>query len=203
MRAIDEDLLNRVAQYIAECQIGRGASPGQREIAARFKINSKRAHYYVHRLADRGTIGLNGDGTIAVPRRLDPSGARNVPLIGAVKCGEPTMATEEFEGMFKLPTEFTGTGDFFMLTAEGDSMEGAGIIEGDYLVIREQPTADIGDIVVALKESERSGDAEATLKRYMLKNGKPVLHPENERYEDIDAEEYRIVGRLAGFYRKM
>ena len=204
MKELDKGLLERMAKYITEYQRENGQSPGQRDIAVRCMTNSKRTFKYVHALANSGRIELSGDGTIVMPRSMDSSDYELVPLVGEVRCGAPSLAIEGFKGMFKVPREFIGTGDFFMLMAEGDSMEGAGIEEGDYLIIREQPTADPGDIVVALKESEfGSEDADATLKRFIYKNGKPILHPENEKYGDIDAAEYRIVGKLAGFYRKI
>lgn len=206
MRSKDENLLQRIAEYIQNVQVEEGRSPGQREITAKLKLNGRKTNSYVHELKRQGRIELNRDGTIRVPSNLDTSSANQWPLIGAVKCGSPTIAMEEFEGMFRLPQEFTGTGDFFLLKAEGDSMIDAGIIEGDYLVIRRQEDANQRDIVVACKESEYGiEESDATLKRYMMKNGRYVLQAENEKanYEDLDAEAYRIIGRLVGFYRRL
>jgi len=204
MRQLNKGLLNDITEYIMKRQAEHGCSPGQRDIAAKFNINSKRTHTYVHALESRGIIKLDDSGRIAVPRNLDSSDANNVPLVGAVKCGEPSLAIEEFDGMFRLPREFTGTGDFFMIRAKGDSMTGANIFEGDYLVIREQPAVESGDIVLAVRErGYGTADAEATLKRYIWKNGGYVLHPENENYNDIDADKFHIVGKLVSFIRKV
>jgi len=129
-----------------------------------------------------------------------------VPKIGAVRCGQPTLAVEDYDGVFRLPREFTGTGEFFMLEAKGDSMIGANIFEGDYLVIRRQETADSGDIVVACRVSDCSSDEEATLKRYLYNKGKPILRAENEdrnKYPDMDATEFRIIGKLKCIIRNM
>lgn len=202
MRVYDEGLLNSIAEYIKDIQATEGRSPSQREITAKFNLISSRTFRYVHVLANRGTIELNDDNTIAMPYNLDPSDVNHIPLVGAVRCGAPTLAIEEFEGLYKLPRELTGTGEFFMLRAKGDSMDGAGIYEGDYLIIRKQSTAESGDVVVACRESEYSSDEDATLKRYLIINGQPVLHAENEAYEDIDATNCRIIGKLAGQYRK-
>lgn len=203
IQRLDEKLLQRMSGYIVDYQKVRGSSPGQREIAAKLMINSKRTFKYVHILADRGLIELDDDGTIVMPRNLDSSNTEFVPVIGAVKCGKPSLAVEDYDGMFRLPRAFTGTGEFFMLTAEGDSMKGANIFEGDYLVIRRQETADGGDIVVACKASDVNADEEATLKRYIVRNGKPLLHPENEKYEDMDARDFRIIGKLKCVIRKI
>lgn len=203
MRLLDENLLNEIGEYIKKYQVGKGESPSQRKIADKLKIDHRKTYRYVHALADRGIIDLESDGTITVPYKFDPSKQNIVPLIGAVRCGTPTLAIEEYDGIFKLPQEFTGTGTFYMLRAKGDSMVDAGIYENDYLIIREQKSANIGDIVVAYKICEKGGDdAAATLKRYKKKNDKYILHPENEDYEDIDANGYHIIGKLVSFIRR-
>ena len=200
---IDESLLLRIAEYIKRYQEDNGDSPTQREIADRFKTNQKRINKYVHTIADRGGLVFDGGGAILMPDKLDKE-YQFVPKIGAVRCGKPSLAIEDYEEAFRLPRELTGAGEFFMLTAEGDSMEGANIFEGDYLVIRRQETADSGDIVVAVRESEYGcEESDATLKRFMYKNGRPVLHPENENYGDLDAREFRIIGKLKCIIRDM
>jgi repressor LexA len=203
MQQLDEGLLSRIAEYIASYQKRNGRSPGQRDIAAECKINSKRTYKYVHILANRDIIELNDDGTIAIAYNLVPSDIKTVPLIDAVKCGQTTLAIEDYEGMFQLPKDFTGEGDFFMLIAKGDSMINAGIFAGDYLVIRKQKTADNGDIVVACKIGAYDSGEEAALKRYVIKNGKPILRHENEGYEEIDAKKCRIIGKLKSIIRKI
>jgi len=153
-------------------------------------------------LAKKGIIEMNNDSTIAMPCGIDPDNVHHIPLLGAVRCGCPALAIEDFDGLYKFPQELTGSGEFFMLRAKGDSMYGAGIYEGDYLIIRKQSTADSGDIVVACVESPYNSDEDATLKRYLIKDGKPLLHAENAAYKDIDASNCRILGKLAGQYRK-
>jgi repressor LexA len=203
MQQLDEGLLSRIAEYIVSYQKRNGRSPGQRDIAAECKINSKRTYKYVHILANREIIELNGDGTIAIAYNLVPSDMKTVPLIDAVKCGQTTLAIEDYDGMFQLPKDFTGEGDFFMLIAKGDGMINAGILAGDYLVIRKQKTADNGDIVVACGENEYDSGEDATLNRYVIRNGKLILHHENETYEDIDANKCRIIGKLKSVIRKI
>jgi repressor LexA len=203
MQQLDEDLLSRIAEYIVSYQKRNGRSPGQRDIAAECKINSKRTYKYVHILTNRGLIELNGNGTIAIAYNLVPSDMKAVPLIDAGKCGQSTLAIEDYERMFQLPKDFTGEGDFFILIAEGDSMIKAGILAGDYLVIRKQKTAESGDIVMACKIGVYDSGEEAALKRYLIRNGKPILSHENEAYEEIDAKKYRIIGKLKSVIRKI
>lgn len=201
---IDEGLLYDIAKYIKNYQEDNGESPTQREIADRFGTNAKRAHKYIHALANRGLVEFEDDGSIAVPGKLDKE-YRFVPKIGTVRCGVPTLAIEDYDEAFRLPREFTGDGEFFMLEAEGDSMIDANVFEGDLLVIRRQETANEGDIVVAIR-GEFSDEADATLKRFKYKNGKPILHAENEdsdEYPDMDARKFRIIGKLKCIIRDM
>lgn len=202
MKKLNENLLNDILEYVTRYQVQEGTSPTFREIVENFRLPSKSmAHKYVHVLESTGKLELDGDGSIAMPLNLDSSYTATVALVGEVRCGQPTAAIEDFEAMYKFPKDLTGDGDFFMLTAKGDSMIGAGIYEGDYLIIREQSTAEIGDIVVALSEDD-SGESDATLKRFIRYDGKFYLHAENEKYDDIDFKGYKIIGKLVGSYRK-
>ena len=206
MRQIDESLMYQVMGYISQFQAERGYSPGQNEIVKRFGITAPRAYRFVHALAGKGMIELEGDNTIAMPEHLLRCKKRHAPIIGEVRCGVPTTAIEGYEGVMEIPEEFTGDGNCFILRAKGDSMIDAGIVEGDYLIIREQNYAYSGDIVVAI-QGEFSDEADATLKRYkVLNDGSRILHPENresEEYKDMDADDFRIVGKLISFIRKM
>jgi len=193
-----------VAEYIKNYQAKHGESPSRQEIADRFNMAVSKAHRYVLALQGRGMLELDDDGSIIVYRRYKPSRQKLAPIVSRIACGEPTTAIEDYQGMLKLPIEFTGNGNVFVLIAKGDSMIDAGIEEGDYLVIREQPTADSGDIVAACKVSDFSSDEEATLKRYKWTSDGYVLHAENDsgKYEDMDASEYRIIGKLVSVIRK-
>ena len=113
-----------------------------------------------------------------------------VPIVGKIACGLPTLAEENIEDYVSLPKQIIGNGHFFILKAQGNSMIGAGINEGDYVVIRQQQTADNGDIVVALIDNE------ATLKR-LYKDCKEMqyrLHPENPESQDIYTDNCLIQG---------
>jgi len=202
---LDEALLFRILDYIRNYQAEKGYSPTRRDIVDYCDINLKRANKYVHALAGRGYIELDDDGSIVTPSGLNNADFQFVPKIGAVRCGQPTLAVEDYDGVFRLPRKFTGSGEFFMLEAKGDSMINANIFEGDYLVIRKQETADYGDIVVACRISNYSSDEDGTLKRYLYNNGHPILHAENDsgEYKDMDASEFRIIGKLKCIIRDM
>jgi len=203
MRAIDESLMYQVLEYVGWYQAEKGYSPSRRNIEKRFDITLPRVQRLLYALQGRGMLEIDDDGEILIPGHLMRYAKRHAPIIGEVRCGEPTTAIEDYEGIMEIPEEFTGDGKHFILRAKGDSMIGAGIEDGDYLVIREQNYADSGDIVVALR-GEFSDDADATLKRYKVYNdGRRILHPENDDYEDIDADGFRIVGKLVSFIRKI
>jgi len=203
---LDEGLLLQIAEYVKTYQAEKGRSPSQAEIAYRCGINTKRAFKYVQALVARKIIELTDSGRIKIPLDLDPEDYLPVPKLGTVKCGQPSFAVEDYDGVFRLPRAFVGSGEFFMLEAKGDSMVDANIFEGDFLVIRKQPDANFGDIVVACRESEHSSDEDATLKRLVQVRGKPVLRAENEdsdEYPDMDAREFRIIGKLKCVIRDM
>ncbi len=129
----------------------------------------------------------------AIPETLPlerPRGA--VPLVGTVAAGQPILAVENVEGY--LPWD--GGEDWFALRVKGESMKNAGILEGDKVIVRPQPTAENGEIVVALL-----GD-EATVKRFSRKNGHIWLLPENEAFEPIDGDEAVILGLVRGVVRE-
>ena len=115
---------------------------------------------------------------------------RSVAIVGAVPCGPLTECEESIEGYIRLPESLIGQGKFYLLKANGDSMIDAGIDDGDLVLIRQQETADVGDIVVALVENEN------TLKRleYNERRGRYYLHPENETMEDIYVENLSVQG---------
>ncbi|MBS3943473.1 MAG: transcriptional repressor LexA [Dethiobacter sp.] len=119
------------------------------------------------------------------------------PLVGAITAGRPILAEENLEGYFPLPAEVAPGGNCFVLKVQGDSMIGAGIQNGDYVVIRRQKTAHNGEIVAALL-----GD-EATVKRFFLEGDYIRLQPENEAYQPIKTREAVILGKVVAIYRRL
>lgn len=122
-----------------------------------------------------------------------------MPMVGAVRAGEPIVADEHIESVYPLPAEFIGNdSNCFILVVRGDSMINAGIQEGDYLIVAEQETARNGDIVVALV-----GNDDATVKRFFREADHIRLQPENDNYEPIISRDVKIRGRVIGLYRHL
>jgi repressor LexA len=123
-----------------------------------------------------------------------------VPLIGDVAAGTNVLAHENVEELVPMPEHFTGEGELFMLRVRGDSMIDAGILDGDHVVVRRQPEANKGDIVVA----GIPGD-EATVKRWGRKGGKVVLTPANVRLSpmELDPSDATIFGRVVTVLRRL
>lgn len=188
MRSKDENLLKAVERFVCEFTDRRGYSPSLQEIADSAGISKTTAHRYVAKLRADGVVGYSGY------RSLVPAGVRGgsvmVPLLGRVACGLPRYAEENIEEYVRMPEALIGSGEFFLLRAVGDSMVGAGINEGDLVLVKRQNTAEKGQIVVALVGEE------ATLKRFYPEAGKKHvrLHPENPAMEDIVVPNCEIQG---------
>lgn len=120
-----------------------------------------------------------------------------LPLVGRVAAGTPILAEENIEEEVPVPVSFFGDANSFLLTVHGESMIGAGIFDGDVLIVRKQETADNGDIVVAL-----IGD-EATVKTYYLEKDCIRLQPQNEAMEPILTRDAKVVGVVTGLFRRM
>jgi repressor LexA len=124
-------------------------------------------------------------------------GVRELPVLGSVAAGVPMLAEENIEGTIPLPTEVVREDSTFVLRVKGDSMIDAGIFDGDFVVVRQQPTADNGDIVVALLEDE------ATVKRFFREADRIRLQPENESMEPIYVRDVSIMGKVVAVFRRM
>lgn len=117
--------------------------------------------------------------------------AVNIPVLGHIAAGVPTFASEHIEDTFPLPVDLVGEGDrVFMLRVQGDSMIDAGIHDGDLVAVRQQPTAQNGEIVAAMIEDE------ATVKRFYKEPGRVRLQPENPNFEPILTDQAQILGKV-------
>ena len=123
--------------------------------------------------------------------------ASYVPVVGRIAAGGPILAEEQVEDVFPLPRQLVGDGQLFLLEVRGDSMVDAAICNGDYVVIRQQPTAENGEIVAAMI------DGEATVKTFQKKNGEIWLLPHNAAYEPIDGTHATILGKVTAVLRRM
>ena len=123
--------------------------------------------------------------------------ARYVPMVGRIAAGGPILAEERVEDVFPLPKSLVGDGTLFLLEVQGDSMIDAAICSGDYVVIRQQPVAENGEIVAAML------DGEATIKTFQRKDGKVWLLPHNEDYSPIDGTHATILGKVTAVLRRV
>ena len=140
--------------------------------------------------AGTSTPQADGDLSTALDTAL-------VPLVGRIAAGGPILADQMVEEMVPLPRQLVGHGDLFMLRVAGDSMVDAAICDGDWVVVRRQPTAENGDVVAALL------DDEATVKTFRQRNGHTWLLPQNTRYEPILGDEATIMGKVVSVMRSL
>lgn len=199
MQVMNEETIAKVLACIQERQMTTGRSPSYREIMKLCGLPSiGQVQRCIRVLKERGELESETDGKISLDFRFSGESV-SVPLIGVIACGQPIFAVENYEGVYRLPEELLGSGSHFMLRAKGDSMTGAGINNGDLLIIRSQSVADYGQIIAACI------DDEATIKTYLPGNeGKVVLRAENPRHKDIEvtAKELNILGVLVGSFHK-
>ena len=182
-----QEILDFVTRFIAENKY----APSVREICQAVGLQSTATvHYHLGALRDEGLIQMDSmkKRTIALPEAMQPG---RIPVVGVVTAGMPILAVENIERY--IPWE--GPTGCFALRVRGDSMIGAGILDGDKVVVRPQQTATNGEIVVALLEDS------ATVKRFQ-KTGKQVwLLPENPAYQPIDGNEAQILGKVKAVIR--
>ena len=199
MRKYNEEILHKLYEYVIDYQKENGRSPTYRKVMQRFPgefSSTAKVRNYLHVLTARELLEQNENGTIRVDKRFKAD-AINAQLVGQVACGEPIEAIENIEGSYVLPAELYGRGELMLLRAEGESMKGVGIDDGDYIVIRKQNTAEYGDMVLAI-----IGTGGTVKTFYPQKNGKIILHPENEQYDDIVVDDCMIQGIVVGCMKK-
>lgn len=193
MRTLNQERLTSIEQYIMEYQKENGQAPSYRQIMNAMNMSSLNlVQRYVKALENEGRISRTKLGNIDVLPQLKPGGSTMAYLVGDIACGSPTEAIENIEECYALPKALFGDGELFILRTYGDSMIDVGIKENDFIVVRQQNTANDGDIVAALVNGE------STLKRVYHKGSKIVLHPENKTMKDIvvNAEDCIIQGVL-------
>jgi repressor LexA len=143
-----------------------------------------------------GATTLVGEDTVDEVSEALPQAAY-VPVLGRIAAGGPILAEEAVEDVFPLPKEIVGEGALFLLRVTGDSMIDAAITDQDWVVVRQQPTADNGEIVAAMIEGE------ATVKTFKRKDGHVWLMPHNEAYEPIPGDDATILGKVVAVLRRL
>jgi len=200
---------NYILNYIINSVKTKGFPPSVREIGEATGLkSSSTVHSHLVQLEKKGYIRRDPTKPRTIEVLLndfdcDESAALNekdftkVPLLGKVAAGTPIFAEQNIEEYYNLPKNLVSNDNVFCLRVQGDSMINAGIYEDDLLIVRQQITAQNGEIVVALI------DDEATVKRLYLEKNHIRLQPENENYEPIITREALIVGKVIGVYRSL
>ena len=202
-----------ILKFIEEQVKANGYPPSVREIGKAIGLSSTATvHGYLAKLEKQGFIKKEDKKgrTLKVIKGTDgkPLQESNknfytqkemveVPVIGKITAGQPILAVENVTDTFPIPIDFVGNCDSFMLTVRGESMIEAGILDGDYILVKKQDNASNGEIVVALIEDE------ATVKTFYKENGHIRLQPENHTMDPIIVPDCKILGKVAGVFRKM
>lgn len=201
----------QIYDFIRSYQQEKGYPPSVREMAAAVGLSSpSTVHAHLSALEARGLIKrdatkpralevFNEDGTsakLAEVRESPERGTISLPLIGRVAAGVPILAEQNVEDAFTLPTEIATDSSSFVLEVHGESMINAGIMNGDYIIVREQKSAMNGEIVVAMI------DGEATVKTFYKERGRVRLQPENDTMEPIYVQNPIILGKVVALMRR-
>jgi len=198
---------HKILQVIRDSVERRGYPPSVREIgqAAGLKSPSSVAHQ-LKVLEKRGLLRRDPNRPRAVDIRPldqiqeeapDHPTPTYVPVVGRIAAGGPILAEQAVEDVFPLPKDLVGEGTLFLLRVVGDSMVDAAITDGDWVVVRQQPVADNGDIVAAMI------DGEATVKTFKRRDGHLWLLPHNDAYQPIQGDDAVILGRVVAVLRKL
>ncbi|AST91972.1 transcriptional repressor LexA [Sutcliffiella cohnii] len=197
-----EDILNFIKQEVQ----AKGYPPSVREIGEAVGLaSSSTVHGHLARLESKGYIRRDPTKPRAIEvislddKQIPKVNAVNVPIVGKVTAGQPITAIENIDEYFPLPDRYVAPDEHvFMLEVMGDSMIEAGILDGDLVIVRQQQSANNGDIVVAMTE-----DDEATVKRFFKEKDYIRLQPENSSLEPIIVRNVSILGKVIGVYRNI
>jgi repressor LexA len=201
----------RVLNVIRDSIEHRGYPPSMREIGEKVGLTSSSSvAHQLRTLEEKGFLKRDPNRPRALQvfspdeAVVDETGigdampaATYVPMVGRIAAGGPILAEERVEEIFPLPKTLVGEGTLFLLEVTGDSMIDAAICNGDYVVVRQQPNAENGEVVAAML------DGEATVKTFQRKDGKVWLLPHNEQYDPIDGTHATILGKVTAVLRRM
>ena len=217
MKKKDPNAINRrekaIINFIEKQTIANGYPPSVREIGKAVGLKSTATvHGYLAKLEQKGYIkkesqkgrtlkllkGVSGENKESLQKDFYTGKEMvEVPVIGKITAGAPILAVENVTDTFPIPIDFVGNSESFMLTVRGESMIEAGILDGDYILVKKQNTANNGEIVVALIEDE------ATVKTFYKEKDHIRLQPENSTMDPIIVPDCKILGKVGGVFRKM
>ena len=202
-----------ILKFIEDQVMEKGYPPSVREIGKAIGLSSTATvHAYLSKLEKQGFIKKEDKkgrtlkvikGTDGQPLKRENKNFYaqremvDVPVIGKITAGQPILAVENVTDTFPIPIDFVGNSESFMLTVRGESMIEAGILDGDYILVKKQSNASNGEIVVALIEDE------ATVKTFYKEKDHIRLQPENHTMDPIIVPDCKILGKVAGVFRKM
>ncbi|EQB87436.1 LexA repressor [bioreactor metagenome] len=201
MIEIKSNKQSEIYEYIKQQVALKGYPPSVREICQAVNLSStSTVHGHLSRLEKKGLIRRDPTKPRAIELLMESPIKKemvDIPIVGKITAGEPILAQESIEDFFTLPLNFVkSNAELYMLKVSGESMIEAGIFDGDLAIIEKTSTASNGDIVVALIENE------ATIKRFFKEDGYIRLQPENSSMTPILVKDCKILGKLAGLYRK-
>lgn len=192
MKVMSESVFNSIIDYIDGYYLKNNCVPTMQEIADAIHLNKSNVSRNLQAMKERGLIEINGGWRGVKTKRISKilSEVTQVPIVGSIACGTPMLAEENIESYIPISISILGPGNFFALHAKGNSMINANICDGDFVIVKQQNTANEGQIIVALIENE------AALKRFYIdkKNKKIRLHPENDDMEDMYFDSINIQG---------
>mgnify|MGYP005757096745 FL=1 len=197
------DKQQQILEFIKHRILEKGYPPAVREICQAVHLRSTSSvHSHLETLERKGYIRRDPTKPRAIEIIDDDFNlARreiiHIPIVGTITAGEPILAVENIEDYFPMQPDFISSRDTFMLHVRGESMINAGIMDGDLVIVQQQPTADNGDIVVAMI------DDSATVKRFYKEDGHYRLQPENDAMDPIIVPEVSVIGKVIGLYRSM
>ncbi|MDR1713823.1 MAG: transcriptional repressor LexA [Coriobacteriales bacterium] len=206
------DRQKKILDFLAEFIEKHHYPPSVRQIGDAVGLSSSSTvHAQLHNLETKGYIRRDPESARAIvlietkkparkPRPAPaalPTNIVSLPLLGTVAAGQPILAEQNIEDTLNLPTQIVGDSSSFLLTVRGESMVEAGILDGDYVVVKEQPTANNGEIVVALI------DDEATVKTFYKETDRIRLQPENQSMDPIYVRDVTILGKVIALLRTL
>ncbi|MBO4888014.1 MAG: repressor LexA [Firmicutes bacterium] len=200
MRYKSPELMEKIVRFVDEYYMIHQKSPSMAVIADEIGLHRSNVQRYLAEMTEKGMLIQKGRTIItpAIEKNSKPVLAAHV---GSIRCGTPEFEEQDIDAYYTLPEAIFGKGEYYILTAKGDSMIEAGIEEGDLVVVRKIQEAEPGDIIVALLNGEN------TLKRYKKdKNGRVFLHPENSSLEDIpvgEEDEFYLQGVATHIIKKI